>query len=81
MMAVIFGVANGGIKIDRVYRMFSLDNKEMWTNLNLAPPDGLTLSDIEFKPEVMSQATDLIQELPVGPPPDPGVVSLKKIDW
>lgn len=67
--------------MDRVEQMFHPDNLELWPNLNLASPEGLTLTDIEFQPEALMQATDLMEELPVGPPPDPEIVTVRKIDW
>ena len=81
MMTIIFGVAGGRIKLDRVQEMFRSDNKEFWPNLNLSPPDGLTLANIEYDPCVLAEATDSIDLLPVGPPPDPEKFPAQKIDW
>jgi tRNA U38,U39,U40 pseudouridine synthase TruA len=81
MMTIIFGVAGGRIKLERVQSMLSKDNKEFWPNLNLSPPDGLTLANVEYDPEVLTEATDVMEELPVGPPPDLEMFPVQKIDW
>lgn len=81
MMTIIFGVAGGKIKLERVQEMLSKDNHEFWPNLNLSPPDGLSLANVEYEPSVLADATDSIDQLPVGPPPDPETFPLQKIDW
>ena len=81
MMSVVFGVASGKIGISTMHRILDNPKKEVWPNLTLAAPEGLALANVEYDPAYLAEATDDYVRLPVGPPPDPEIVSYPDIDW
>jgi len=47
----------------------------------MAPPDGLYLTDIDYDKEMRDKMEEAYSKLPVGPAPDPLVITHKAIDW
>ena len=81
MMSIVFGVASGKISLETFQRILENPRNEVWPNLILAAPEGLALANVEYEPAYLAEATDDIERLPVGPPPDPEIVNYPNIDW
>jgi hypothetical protein len=80
--AIAFEVASGRMGLSQVEEMFQNPKQGGWPDhIALAEPNGLYFVDAEYDEQFLTGATDQLDQLPVGPVPDPELNRYTKIEW
>ena len=80
MAGIIFAASSGQLNLEQVAKMLKGEIKEWPAYVDMASPQGLYLSKVEFHPEDLMNSTDDYTEIPLIPRKDPDAYWIKELN-
>ena len=80
MVGIAGQVARDRMSLDQLKEIVNNRDWEGCVNTFTAPPQGLHMVEAQYPPELLADETDDLQQLPVGPEPEPHVLR-PDIEW